>query len=285
MIEQTRELTPEEKLVIIHKGTEPPFSGKYYRHNETGTYHCRNCQAPLFASDHKFDSNCGWPSFDDALPEAVLQRPDTDGHRTEIICAACEGHLGHVFFGEQLTEKDTRHCINSISLNFVPRSEAVAQATAYFAGGCFWGVEYYLGKAEGVLATQVGYMGGSTDSPSYKDVCAGQTGHAEAVEVVFDPSVMSYDELTRLFFEIHDPTQVDRQGPDFGDQYRSAIFYADDQQRQTALKLIQILQTRGVIVATELESANEFWPAESYHQDYYGDNGKTPYCHAYQKRF
>jgi len=285
MTKQASDLTPEEERVIIHKGTEAPFSGKYYQHKETGTYHCRNCNAPLFESSDKFESSCGWPSFDDALPGAVRQHPDTDGHRTEITCTACGGHLGHVFFGEKFTDKDTRHCVNSISLSFVPPDDNVTEATAYFAGGCFWGMEYYLNKAEGVISTQVGYMGGTTDNPTYQDICTGRTGHAEAVEVVFDPAVTSYDKLARLFFEIHDPTQVDRQGPDVGNQYRSAIFYADEHQKQTATELIEILKAKGFAVATDLAMADKFWPAEDYHQDYYDQTGKTPYCHAYQKRF
>jgi len=285
MIKQADDLTTEEERVIIHKGTEPPFSGKYYQHRETGTYHCRNCNAPLFKSGDKFDSNCGWPSFDDALPGAVKQTLDADGQRTEITCAACGGHLGHVFFGEKLTDKNMRHCVNSLSLNFVSPDTPVAEATAYFAGGCFWGMEYYLNKAEGVIATQVGYMGGTTDNPTYDDICAGRTGHAEAIAVVFDPTVMSYDKLARLFFEIHDPTQVGRQGPDVGNQYRSVIFYADEHQKQTAVELIEILKAKGFAVATELAPADKFWLAEDYHQDYYDQTGKTPYCHGYQKRF
>ena len=285
MTKQANNLTPEEKRVIIDKGTELPFSGKYYQHKETGTYHCRNCNAPLFRSGDKFESNCGWPSFDDALLGAVKQTLDTDGQRTEITCATCGGHLGHVFFGEKYTDKDTRHCVNSVSLNFVSSDTPVAEATAYFAGGCFWGTEYYLNKAEGVIATQVGYMGGTTDNPSYQDICSGRTGHAEAIEVVFDPTVMSYEKLTRLFFEIHDPTQVDRQGPDVGNQYRSAIFYADEHQKKIAVELIEILKAKGFAVATELAPADKFWPAENYHQDYYDKTGKTPYCHGYQKRF
>lgn len=279
------DLTTEEKLVIIQKGTEPPFTGKYYQHQETGTYQCRNCDAPLFASGDKFDSGCGWPSFDDALPGAVKQTLDNDGQRTEITCVACGGHLGHVFVGEQLTTKNTRHCVNSISLKFVPSHESISETTVYFAGGCFWGVEYYLNKTEGVISTQVGYMGGHTDSPTYAEVCSGRTGHAETIEVVFDSNVTSYDKLARLFFEIHDPTQVDRQGPDVGDQYRSAIFYTDERQKQIATELTEVLRAKGFTVATELASADKFWPAEDYHQDYYEQNGQRPYCHAYEKRF
>ncbi len=143
-------LTPEEERVIVNKGTEAPFTGKYYDYHEDGTYTCKRCGAPLFKSDDKFDSGCGWPSFDDAIPGAVKEIPDADGVRTEIVCAACGAHLGHVFRGERLTGKNTRFCVNSVSMNFEAPYEPPAAETAYFAGGCFWGTEYYLQKADGV---------------------------------------------------------------------------------------------------------------------------------------
>jgi peptide methionine sulfoxide reductase msrA/msrB len=299
------ELTPEEEAVIVHKGTERPFTGEYWNHKGDGTYVCRRCDAPLYHSDDKFDSGCGWPSFDDEIPGAVKRVPDADGRRTEILCAACGGHLGHVFEGEQLTGKNVRHCVNSISMKFVPagsenggseRGEgdkgAAASAKApggmsmaYFAGGCFWGVEHLFKEVDGVSAVRSGYMGGTTENPTYREVCSGTTGHAEAVEVVFDSGVVSYEELAKLFFEIHDPTQVDRQGPDRGSQYRSAVFYTDDKQRAVAEELVGILKSKGYDVATELSPAGPFWAAEDYHQDYYEKSGGRPYCHARQKRF
>ena len=288
-------LTPEEEYVIVQKGTEAPFTGKYLNNKEPGTYVCKRCGAPLYRSSDKFDGHCGWPSFDDEIPGAVKRVPDPDGERTEIICANCGAHLGHVFTGEGLTKKNIRHCVNSISLIFVPAAKADANdpndpnskpsTKAYFAGGCFWGVDYWLKSAPGVVSVTAGYMGGTTKNPTYKQVCTGTTGHAETVEVVFDPNKTNYEDLAKLFFEIHDPTQRNRQGPDIGYQYRSAIFYADQQQKQIAESLIEQLKKKGLKVVTSVEPAREFWTAEDYHQDYYSKTGGTPYCHFRTKRF
>lgn len=277
-------LTPEEQYVILNKGTERPFTGIYDKFYEEGTYHCKQCDAALYNSDSKFKSGCGWPSFDDEIEGAVKRIPDQDGRRTEIVCANCNGHLGHVFEGEGFTDKDTRHCVNSVSLKFVP-ADIEGTETAYFASGCFWGTEYYLQKAKGIVSTTVGYIGGTLENPTYKEVCTGRTGHAEAVEVVFDPKQISYEELAKLFFETHDPTQVNRQGPDIGEQYRSEIFYTNESQKAIADSLILILKEKGITVATKVTKASQFWKAEAYHQDYYDIKGSTPYCHSYIKRF
>jgi peptide methionine sulfoxide reductase msrA/msrB len=279
-----KELTAEEKQVIIDKGTEPPFSGKYYNNFEKGIYTCKRCGKPLFVSSSKFRSECGWPSFDEQIPGAVKWQPDADGVRTEIICANCGAHLGHVFSGEHLTKKNIRYCVNSISMNFIPANKRKA-ARAIFAGGCFWGVEYYFQQAPGVISTTVGYTGGHLDNPTYKQVCTDKTGHAEAVEVLYDPNKTSYEQLAKLFFEIHDFTQLNRQGPDIGTQYRSVIFYLDNQQKEVAARLIETLKQKGYDVKTEVKPAQKFWPAEDYHQDYYKNNGKTPYCHLRRKIF
>jgi peptide methionine sulfoxide reductase msrA/msrB len=278
-------LSPEEELVIIHKGTERPFTGKYYKHIADGAYICKQCNAPLYRSKDKFDSECGWPSFDDEIPGAIKRTLDADGVRTEISCARCGAHLGHVFEGEQLTSKNIRHCVNSTSLNFIPAESGMTMQKAYFAGGCFWGTEYLLQKTDGVISTRVGYMGGHTSSPTYEQVCNSNTGHTETVEITFDSSKVNFETLAKLFFEIHDPTQLNRQGPDIGDQYRSAIFYSDEQQKDIAEKLRNMLKNKGYKVVTELAKAGTFWEAEKYHQDYYINTGKEPYCHIYQKRF
>lgn len=275
-------LTPEEERVILHKGTERPFTGEYYDNKAEGYYLCKQCDAPLYRSKDKFDSHCGWPSFDDEIYGAVKRVPDADGMRTEILCANCGGHLGHVFLGERFTRKNTRHCVNSVSLKFVPIEKT---ERAIFASGCFWGTEYHFQRTRGVLETSVGYTGGHVQKPTYKQVCSGTTGHAEAVEVIYDPSLVSYETLAKLYFETHDPTQVNRQGPDVGEQYRSEIFYLDENQKKTAEKLIALLEAKGLDVATRVTKAGTFWKAEDYHQDYYMKKNGAPYCHIYTKRF
>ena len=279
-------LTDEEHRVIVGKGTEAPFSGEYERHTAAGVYACRRCGAALYRSTDKFDAGCGWPAFDDAVPGAVLQPPDADGRRTEILCATCQGHLGHLFTGERFTPRDTRHCVNSLAMRFIPEAGLEAAfERALFAGGCFWGVEYYLQQAGGVVRAVSGYTGGHLENPSYRQVCAGTSGHIEAVEVLYDPRQTTYEALARRFFEIHDPTQVDRQGPDVGEQYRSVVFTLNDAQQAVAQKLVDLLIRKGYDVATRIVPAGRFWPAEAEHQNYYFVHRKTPYCHRPVKRF
>lgn len=283
-------LSPEEYRVIVDKGTERPFSGKYDNFFEGGIYTCRRCGAPLYRSEDKFPSHCGWPSFDDEIEGAVRRETDADGRRTEIVCANCGGHLGHVFEGEMLTVKNLRHCVNSVSMDFVSyenqlQKEGNAMRKAYFAGGCFWGVEHLMRQQAGVIDVVSGYMGGHSENPSYQEVCSKATGHLEAVEVSYDPDKVDFETLARLFFEIHDPTQADGQGPDLGEQYLSAVFVNDDSERETVEGLIAILQNKGLDVVTRILPASRFWKAEEYHQNYYAKTGKTPYCHAYTKRF
>jgi len=280
-------LSKDEQKVILLKGTEYPYTGKYYTFEGDGTYLCKQCNTPLYKSTDKFDAHCGWPSFDDEIPGAIKRVTDADGSRTEILCANCNAHLGHVFLGEGFTEKNTRHCVNSISLNFIPVKMNQQQnlQRAIYAGGCFWGTEYYLQKAKGVVSTTVGYIGGNKQNPTYEEVCSHNTGHAEAVEVYFNPAETTFEELTKLFFEIHDPTQVNRQGPDIGEQYRSEIYYLNEEQKAISEKLITQLKTKGFKVATKLTAASEFFSGENYHQDYYRKKGGTPYCHAKVNRF
>jgi peptide methionine sulfoxide reductase msrA/msrB len=280
-------LTKEEEEVIVYKQTERPFTGKYDDFYEEGTFVCKRCGAELYRSKDKFNAGCGWPAFDDEIKGAIKRVPDADGSRTEIECTKCGAHLGHVFNGEGLTPKNTRNCVNSISLGFIPfnPNKTASYDTAYFAGGCFWGVEYFMHKIDGVISTEVGYTGGHLDHPSYKDVCTHTTGHAETVRVIFDTRKTDYESVAKMFFEIHDPTQVDGQGPDIGDQYRSEVFYNNNSQRVIAEKLISILEQKGLSIATRVDPVTAFWKAEDYHQQYYEKAGETPYCHGYTKRF
>ncbi len=278
------ELNPDEKSVIINKATEKAFSGKFEKHFADGIYICRQCNQKLFTSKTKFDADCGWPSFDDQINDSVIKQPDIDGRRTEIICSNCSGHLGHIFNGEGFTKTNNRYCVNSISLDFIPKGKNNLQ-TAIFASGCFWGTEYHFAKVSGVIKTTSGFIGGDIENPSYKEVSSGKTNHIEAVEIVYDPLEVNYRQLLKLYFETHDFTQTDGQGPDIGSQYISVIFYTIQEQKEEAESIIKLLTGKGYKVATELREANTFYPAEEYHQDYYKKNGKKPYCHIYKKIF
>lgn len=278
-------LTPLQYKILVEKGTEHPFSGEYTDNEIDGTYLCRRCGLVLFRANNKFHSGCGWPSFDAEIPGAVKMIPDADGQRTEIVCNNCLGHLGHVFYGEGFTRLNARHCVNSASLDFVADTKVVNTDEIILAAGCFWGVEYYLQKLPGVLLTQVGYCGGHVENPSYQQVCTKTTGHLEVVRVIYDTDQLDLTSLLKYFFEIHDSTQTDGQGPDLGNQYLSAIFYYTARQKEIASEIITLLINKGHEVATVLKPAAPFWIAEEYHRDYYNHKGTLPYCHGYTKRF
>ncbi len=267
-----------ERFVLIEKGTEPPFSGKYWNHFEEGIYTCRNCGIPLYRSEDKFHSECGWPSFDDEIPGAIHKSLDADGVRTEITCANCGVHLGHIFEGEGFTPKNIRHCVNSVSLVFLPKGTKPIINRIFFGAGCFWGVQHLFKQLDGVVKTRVGYMGGWLKNPTYEQVCYKKTGHVETVEVIYDTNKLSVEDLIKYFFEIHDFTQTNGQGPDIGEQYRSVIFYTDVEQKSVAERIKAELASK-YTVATSVERASTFWVAEDYHQDYYEKTGKSPYCH------
>ena len=271
-------LSKEQYRILREQGTEAPFTGKYWSHNEKGEYRCAACDNLLFESDEKFDSKCGWPSFSNARKGSVRELPDHSAGmtRTEIRCSKCDGHLGHLFNdGPQPT--GLRYCINSAALDFSdshPNTE-----TATLGSGCFWCTEATLASLNGVISVTVGYTGGKTADPTYKEVCSGNTGHAEVARILFDPTRLSYSKLLETFWKIHDPTSLNSQGADKGTQYRSAIFFHSKQQETAAGESLakQQQQLTGQIV-TEILPASKFYPAENYHQDYYRNNPDAPYC-------
>ena len=285
-LDKIASITPYLRSILCDKGTEQPFIGDYTDTPDTaGSYLCRRCGIQLFTSDQQFHSGCGWASFDDALLAKIEQRPDTDGQRTEILCQRCHSHLGHVFQGEGFTAKNTRHCVNSASLDFIPFTDIPDTEEAIVAGGCFWGVEYYLNQLPGVCRVESGYTGGHLEAPTYDRVCQGNTGHYEAVRVIYDPLQISYRKVIQRFFEIHDPTQVDGQGPDIGTQYQSAVFYYNPHQRTVTEGLIAELKNLGYNVATKCLPIQSFWAAERFHQQYYSKHQTLPYCHRPEDRF
>jgi peptide methionine sulfoxide reductase msrA/msrB len=278
-------LTPKVKAILIDKATELPFSGQYLTTAKTGTFLCRGCGLALFRADHQFISQCGWPSFEDEISGSIQRIPDADGRRTEILCHRCNAHLGHVFVGEHLTTKNLRHCVNSLAIEFVPNDTVLDTEEAILAAGCFWGVEALFKNLPGVLKTEVGYCGGTTSYPNYQQICTEDTGHLEAIRIVYNSAQLNYEQVLHYFFEIHNPEQTDGQGPDLGEQYLSAIFYFDNEQQQIAQHVIDQLTHLNYQPATKLLPVTPFWPAEDYHQDYYTKTGKEPYCHFYSRKF
>lgn len=273
-------LTPEEERVIVHKGTEAPFSGKYDKFFEEGMYVCRRCSTPLYTSNNKFDSGCGWPSFDQEIPGAVKHVQDPDGMRMEIICNKCGAHLGHVFKGEKLTPKNVRHCVNSVSLMFLPKKKNDDEIIV-FGGGCFWCIEAVFQMLKGISSVASGYAGGEKPNPTYKEVCSGATEHAEVVKVLFDSTIIKLDDLLAVFFAMHDPTTRNRQGNDVGTQYRSVIFYTTAEQKQIIESFIKKLESEKTFeapIVTQVLPLPIFYPAEEYHQNYYRSNAQQGYC-------
>ena len=289
-------LTEEEKRVILNKGTEYPGTSEFTDSEAKGVYTCKQCNQPLYTSETKFNSHCGWPSFDDEIDGSVTRVTDADGRRVEIVCSNCQGHLGHVFEGEMMTDKNTRHCVNGVSMNFVEGGENLPAAigkepldmtkmdTATFGAGCFWCVEVLFEKLKGVQHVESGYAAGKLKNPTYKMVSAGTTGSVEVAQLVFDPSVISYQKLVDILFHVHDPTTLNQQGADKGTQYRSVIFYHDEEQKAIAQKVLREVDAGDLWsdpIVTAIEPILNYSTAEDYHQNYYNNNKENNgYCNA-----
>ena len=280
-----KQLSSEQFAVTQQCGTEPPFQNAYWDNHQPGLYADVVSGEPLFSSLDKFDSGTGWPSFTQPLKGAdITEKKDSTAgmERTEVRSGLADSHLGHVF-NDGPGENGLRYCINSAALKFIPVQEmaqagygaylepfvkaglikAPAQETAILAGGCFWGMEEILRKIPGVIKTTVGYTGGVTADPTYQDVCTGATGHAEAIQVVFDPARLSYEALLDYFFRMHDPTTLNRQHNDVGTQYRSAIFYTTDQQKDIAARVKARWDKSGKFnrpITTEVSPGREILP-------------------------
>ena len=279
-------LSKDQFGVLRNKETEAPYTGKLLYNKEHGVYKCAGCGAELFTDEMKFDSHCGWPSFDKEIEGGKIKKIEDNSlgmHRTEIVCAKCGGHLGHLF-DDGPTATGMRYCVNSLSLNFEKTEKVVKQQqydTLTLGGGCYWCVEAIYEMLDGVKSVESGFSGGKVANPSYREVCMGTTGHAEVVQIVYDTKKTSLDEILKVFFTVHDPTTLNRQGADEGEQYRSVIFYRNAAQKKTADEIINQLNKEKVYnqpVVTAVQPFKVFYKAEDDHQDYYNANKSNGYC-------
>lgn len=309
-----KNLTPQEYEITQNEGTEAPFTNKYWDNKKEGIYVDTVSGKALFSSKDKYMSGSGWPSFTKSInQDEIKTKKDNklNSERIEIHSQSAKTHLGHVFNDGPKEKGGKRFCVNSASLKFIPLSQlkqkgyeqylklfgnknsadsaaknknfdfknqnknSAKTETATLAGGCFWGVEHLLKKLPGVISSQAGYIGGTTENPTYKSISTGLTSHAEAVQIVFDPQKISYKEVLSYFWRLHNPTELNRQGPDVGTQYRSAIFYHSELQKDLAKKSLAEFDNSGVFkkkVVTQIIKTSTFYPAEEYHQDYFKKN-------------
>jgi peptide methionine sulfoxide reductase msrA/msrB len=300
--ELKQKLTPMQYRVTQEAATEPPFRNEYWNEHRDGVYVDIVSGKPLFTSKDKFDSGCGWPSFTKPIAgQDVVEKQDFSlgMPRTEVRSKDADSHLGHVFDDGPRDKGGLRYCINSASLRFVPVENLEKEGLGSFlplfgkapgakaaskddiatlAGGCFWGMEDLIRKQPGVVGIEVGYTGGSVANATYEN----HAGHAEAVQIRFDPSKTSYEALLRFFFRIHDPTTLNQQGNDMGTSYRSAIFYHSEAQRQTAERVKAEVDASGKWkrpIVTGITAAGPWWKAEDYHQDYLVKHPGGYTCH------
>lgn len=288
--EEWKKILPADLYTISrNKGTEMPFTGKLWNFEGKGTYYCAACGNTLFRSDAKFASTCGWPSFFEQIrPNSIVYQQDNSHgmSRQEALCGRCGGHLGHLFDdGPPPTGK--RYCMNSVALDFEPDNAKIVTTpenkidTITLGGGCYWCIEAIYENLNGVLSVESGFSGGTTVNPTYKEVCTGKTNHAEVVQITFDKTITNLDEIFKVFFTVHDPTSLNKQGGDEGSQYRSVIFYRNDEQKSAAESLIAELTKANVYnkpIVTIVEPFKAFYKAEDYHQNYYANNKEQPYC-------
>lgn len=273
-------LTPEQYYITREHGTERAFTGEYCAAFEPAIYGCVCCGNVLFDSREKFESGTGWPSFTQPLKENAIKYIEDRSYgmrRIETRCNVCDAHLGHVFPDGPMPS-GLRYCMNSAALKKIKTVKSNIK-TAVFGGGCFWCTEVLFQELDGVQSVISGYSGGHDDNPTYQNVCAGITGHAEVIQVTYDADVISFEDLIEIHLHTHNPTTLNQQGADRGTQYRSIIFYQNEEEKNRVAKVLKTAQADfKTPIVTELQPLEKFFAAEAYHQNYYNRNSFQPYC-------